>query len=152
MSADFYAVLGLDSDATQAEIESAFAECVRGLDPHSSDPNELHKYYVVKEAYDVLSNPNAKERYDFFNTNSIAQSLPEQQTSFNLDFILNAVTYNGRREKISLLVTVTFLVAFLFCTMVLLALKLDDSISSNWWVVLAPLWVLCVCPITTRRF
>jgi curved DNA-binding protein CbpA len=55
-----YEVLGVSEDASEGEIESAFYRKVKEHPPEQDE--EGHKR--VREAYDVLSNPDSRDEYD----------------------------------------------------------------------------------------
>lgn len=55
-----YEVLGVSEDASEAEIESAFYRKVKEHPPEQDE--EGHQR--VREAYDVLSNPDSRDEYD----------------------------------------------------------------------------------------
>jgi len=58
-SANYFERLGLDPDAGEAEIKRAFAKAVRAFPPEK----EAEKYALLREAYDTLSNENARSEY-----------------------------------------------------------------------------------------
>lgn len=62
---DFYALLGLRRDATDDEIRRAYFESARRLHPDKNlAPGETELFLGVQEAYEVLSNPKKRARYD----------------------------------------------------------------------------------------
>lgn len=68
---DLYAVLGVTSDATEAEIKTAYKKSALKYHPdrHSSKSEEEKaeaekQFKSIGEAYEVLSNPEKKARYD----------------------------------------------------------------------------------------
>ena len=65
---DYYEVLGVSRDASQEEIKKAYRKLAREYHPdvNSGDKNAEKKFKEVKEAYDVISNPDLKARYDQF--------------------------------------------------------------------------------------
>lgn len=65
---DYYEVLGLQKGASDDEIKKAFKKKAREFHPdlHPDDPSCEEKFKEVNEAYEVLSNPEKKQRYDQF--------------------------------------------------------------------------------------
>ena len=61
-----YAVLGLDSKATEADIKKAYRKKARDSHPdkNPNDPNAAKKFMKIKEAYDFLSNNAKRAEYD----------------------------------------------------------------------------------------
>jgi curved DNA-binding protein len=63
----FYEVLGVPRTATQDEIQQAYRKLARQNHPDiNSDPAAEERFKQVAEAYDVLSDPQARRRYDAF--------------------------------------------------------------------------------------
>jgi len=66
-SRDFYEVLGVPRDAGQDEIQRAYRKLARTYHPDvNSDPAAEDRFKEISEAYDVLSDPQARRRYDDF--------------------------------------------------------------------------------------
>jgi curved DNA-binding protein len=64
---DFYALLGVSRDASQDEIQRAYRKLARQYHPDvNSDPAAEERFKDVSEAYDVLSDPQTRRRYDAF--------------------------------------------------------------------------------------
>jgi molecular chaperone DnaJ len=65
---DYYEVLGLKKEATPEEIKKAYRKLALKYHPdrNSSDSNTEDKFKEINEAYQVLSNPEKKARYDQF--------------------------------------------------------------------------------------
>lgn len=65
MAADFYDLLGIDEDAEPEELKTAYRTAVRRYHPDVNDKDEADaQFKVVKTAYEVLSNPKERTRYD----------------------------------------------------------------------------------------
>lgn len=63
---DFYAVLGVPSDADDAEIKKAYRKLARKHHPdkNAGDPAAEQKFKDITEANSVLSDPKQREEYD----------------------------------------------------------------------------------------
>jgi molecular chaperone DnaJ len=66
--ADHYATLGVDRGATPDEIKRAYRRLARELHPdaNQADPESEERFKQVSHAYEVLSDPNKRQRYDTF--------------------------------------------------------------------------------------
>jgi molecular chaperone DnaJ len=65
---DYYEVLGISKGASDDEIKKAYRKLARQYHPdlHPDDADCAEKFKEVNEAYEVLSNPEKKQRYDQF--------------------------------------------------------------------------------------
>lgn len=67
MARDFYEVLGVPRDAGSEEIQQAFRRLARANHPDvNRDPAAEERFKEVNEAYQVLSDPEERRKYDRF--------------------------------------------------------------------------------------
>lgn len=68
MPRDYYEVLGLGREASEAEIKKAFRGLARELHPdvNDHDPETEEKFKAAAEAYEVLSDPERRSTYDAY--------------------------------------------------------------------------------------
>jgi curved DNA-binding protein CbpA len=64
--ADYYQVLGIEKNATSGQIKIAYRRLALQFHPDKNPENQLaqNKFIRISEAYEVLSDPIKRERYD----------------------------------------------------------------------------------------
>ena len=65
---DYYEVLGVSKTASADEIKSAYRKLAMKWHPdrNPDNPEAKEKFQEASEAYEVLSNPEKRQRYDQF--------------------------------------------------------------------------------------
>ncbi|MFI7670122.1 DnaJ C-terminal domain-containing protein [Nocardia sp. NPDC049526] len=67
MARDFYEVLGVPRDADKDQIQQAYRKLARRYHPDvNSEPAAADRFKEIGEAYQVLSDPSTRRRYDRF--------------------------------------------------------------------------------------
>ncbi len=66
---DYYQILGIPRDAQTEDIRRAYRQLAREFHPDlNSDPRSADRMREINEAYEVLSDPDKRARYDQFGT------------------------------------------------------------------------------------
>ncbi|MDE6117014.1 MAG: DnaJ domain-containing protein, partial [Duncaniella sp.] len=75
---DYYEVLGVDRNADEKAIKSAYRKKAIQYHPDKNpgDKEAEEKFKEAAEAYDVLSNPEKRAKYDQFGHNMGPQGFP----------------------------------------------------------------------------
>ena len=74
---DYYEVLGVDKNATDADIKSAFRKLAKKYHPDvSKEENAAEKFKEAQEAYAILSDPEKRKQYDQFGHNAFNNNGP----------------------------------------------------------------------------
>ncbi len=64
---DLYDILGVPRDASQEDIKRAYRRLARQLHPDVSDePNAEDRFKEISAAYEILSDPEKRRRYDMY--------------------------------------------------------------------------------------
>ncbi len=63
---DYYKILGVSPDATEKDIKKAFRRLARKYHPdvNPNDPKAEERFKEINEAYEVLSDPEKRKKYD----------------------------------------------------------------------------------------
>ncbi|MCF8000323.1 MAG: molecular chaperone DnaJ [Halanaerobiales bacterium] len=78
---DYYDILGVSKDASQKEIKKAYRKLAKKYHPDTNDGDEKssEKFKEISEAYEILSDPEKRKRYDQYGHSGIGED------DFNFD-------------------------------------------------------------------
>ena len=63
---DYYKILGVDKNIPQNDVRAAYRKRAKQFHPdlHPNDPKAKAKFQALNEAYDVISDPDKRAKYD----------------------------------------------------------------------------------------
>lgn len=77
---DFYDILGVSRSADVAEIKSAYRKLAKQYHPDANpDTDTTEKFQEINRAYEILSNPDLKQRYDMYGERGVGTSAASEQ-------------------------------------------------------------------------
>jgi molecular chaperone DnaJ len=102
MATDYYAVLGVERDASDADIKKAFRRLAQQWHPDvNTDPAAPERFKEINEAYQVLSDAERRQRYDLFGAAGVEGEIPTGFGGFAdiFDAFFGASGAAGRRGR-----------------------------------------------------
>ena len=87
MTRDYYEVLGVAKDASQADIKNAFRQKARKLHPDvNKEPDAEEKFKELGQAYEVLSNEEKRAMYDRYGVDGLKNAGYDTSGPFDFGF------------------------------------------------------------------
>mmetsp|Transcript_51117 Transcript_51117/g.94604 ORF Transcript_51117/g.94604 Transcript_51117/m.94604 type:complete len:461 (-) Transcript_51117:103-1485(-) len=131
----FYDLLDVGPTATDADLRKAYKKQALRLHPDKGgNPDEFKR---MKEAYDVLSDPQKRNLYDKYGPEVVV--LLEGNASPTL--VMMALSRVGLVERCCFLCIIASLFLLILSPLILLSLRWDRDVTYPWTVVFAPLWL-----------
>lgn len=141
----YYDLMGIEVDATPEVIKKAYRKKALQLHPdkRGNTPEAQEEFTRMKQAYDVLSDPQKREIYDQVGEDGIklmedyGNMSPEEMSVL----LFRSMGAFGTKGKCVLISLVSLLFAFFLIIPIFWCLRADSTISWDWAVVCIPLWV-----------
>ncbi|KAG7394041.1 hypothetical protein PHYBOEH_005899 [Phytophthora boehmeriae] len=142
----YYDLMGIATDATPEQIKKAYRKKALQLHPdkRGNTPESQEEFTRMKQAYDVLSDPQKREIYDQVGEDGIklmedyGNMSPEEMSIL----LFRSMGAFGARGKCVLILLVSLLFGFFLLIPIFWCLRADTTITWNWAVVCIPLWIL----------
>ena len=104
MNKNYYQILGISRDATQEEIKKAYRLYASKFHPdkHKGDEFFSNQFKSVKEAFDILSNPIYRKKYDheFFSNYTENQSpFVHEDKNYEEEFSQNNTSSSSKQSE-----------------------------------------------------
>ncbi|GAX12611.1 molecular chaperone DnaJ [Fistulifera solaris] len=79
---DFYAILGVSRNADAAQIKQAYRKLAKQYHPDANPGQDTtEKFQEINRAYEVLTDPSLKQKYDMFGEQGIGTSAASDSTA-----------------------------------------------------------------------
>lgn len=75
---DYYKILGVSKDIPQKDVRRAYLKRAKQFHPdlHPDDPKAKAKFQALNEAYEVISDPEKRKKYDQYGQNWKGRLMP----------------------------------------------------------------------------
>jgi len=152
---DYYGLLGIKSDATAEAIKKAYRK--KSLQFHPDKISQFSKakstkemeadFVNIKEAYEVLSNPQKRRLYDVLGVEGMTIT-----SSHDPHSLLQNVSKASFLNKTKLLFLVLFLLGMILAGPIMICFKVNDTLKDEGGTLAHTSWVLVFVPIFFFEF
>ncbi|MCR5219756.1 MAG: DnaJ domain-containing protein, partial [bacterium] len=99
MAKDYYTLLGVDKNASEADIKKAYRKLALKYHPdrNPDNPAAAETFKEITEAYAVLSDPEKKRQYDQFGSTGFRERFSQEDIyrNFNVNDIFREFGFGG---------------------------------------------------------
>lgn len=139
--------MGVNKNATPEEIRRAYKDKALRLHPDKRQgrgevvtPEDRANFQHMKEAYDILSDPQRRELYDKLGETGL--KMTEDPASVSPEKIMGNFLSMRNTDRLKLCIFVVGFVGFILLVPILACAKIDDKITISWLVIGIPLWII----------
>ncbi|CAM9851694.1 unnamed protein product, partial [Heterosigma akashiwo] len=145
-SEEFYNLLGLSKDADANDVRRAYKK--KSLEYHPDKlaqrgktltPEDQAKFQRIKEAHDVLVDPEKRRLYDELGEKGM-KFLDDPMS--NPEYPMHTFMKSKKTDRIGLFLILLGIVMIPALIPILMNLEIDGTISSPWTALLTPLWIV----------
>uniref|UniRef100_A0A7S2LIA3 J domain-containing protein n=1 Tax=Leptocylindrus danicus TaxID=163516 RepID=A0A7S2LIA3_9STRA len=145
---DYYTIVGVGRKATDDEIRKAYKKRSRELHPdkiaqregRSATDQDRLAFQKMKEAYDVISDPNQRQLYDELGLNGL--KMLNDPTSMSAEDMYRNFASSSIFARTRLFLAIAAFVFLLLLVPILMCLKVDGYLEDSSWVhLMIPLWI-----------
>lgn len=130
----YYDALGVSPTCQESELRSAYKKKALRLHPDKGgDPQEFQR---MKEAYDVLIDPQRRKTYDAYGVEGL--KMMEGNGAASPEVMLAMLSRSGKACIMAVLLGLALTV---LSPVILLALRWDETVSWHWTISFIPLWI-----------
>jgi len=129
----YYDLLGVASTATEAELRTAYKKNALRLHPDKGgDPEQ---FQAMKDAYDVLNDPQKRKMYDSYGPEGIKL----MEGDLRPEHMMVMLSRSGKCIVVGLLAAV---MSAILLPVIFFSLRWDDDVSWPWFCSFIPTWIL----------
>lgn len=144
---DYYDLVGVHRDATEAEIRRGYKLKSRQLHPDKvaqregrvANDSDKAAFQQMKAAYDVLIDPSQRELYDELGLNGL--KMMNDPTSLSPEEMIENFQNSSTLLRTRLFLGIVAIVFLFLLAPILACLKVDGKIDGSWFSIMTPLWL-----------
>lgn len=144
---DYYQALGIERDASVADIKKAFKQKSRQLHPDKIQQagrgiteEDTASFNRVRDAYEVLSDPTRKDTYDMVGEKGLKWI--EEPFSINPVEAMENFASSSAFDRSKIFIIFVFIFGLIFLMPILVCMKVDGDFDDATWVqVFIPIWI-----------
>lgn len=160
---DYYQLLKVNKKSSLQDIKKSYRKASLMMHPdkvaqfskavHKTEQEIQHEFVLVKEAYEILSDPKKRSLYDALGKEGM-KAMNREDGGLNIHSLAHNLSHASCIDRSKLFLLPILLVGFFLITPILICAKVDSILASetgladvSWLLILIPIWVLDLCLI-----